>query len=492
VSSRQCTLFSVVVVVSLLTGCGASKIIDASSLEYVSISDVLGTSSKPTGNVRGTAIVDASALRELDLEEDPIRRLGKKGFGLGRMVSPSGTFDTSISNDELFALPSMTPVRRVLDEEFARYSPQDDADLSKSTARSTEFQFFDRSLLYSKRSHFVLAGIVNRMDRAYLSPNNCGEIRLIYRLNYRSTTEDKAVSQPMTLNVVLKAKDERPTARRIALTTCSGIARRWLATAGSPLAGPELVNRLLAAGGPLELVKAANIDRIETNIQIRRVPSLLPGNAQADYLLNVFHYDKKSKKFEQAPLENQIDRDGLLANNDLRSDFSRWLLDADRIRALDAGTILIPDKFLSNSGIATTRSNLAQLERDPVIALVQPDDSLDAVLKESDVVGALKKAADKGVVLQNINSVASFNRRLHDVTCTGCHETRSIGGFHLPGAEPILADASSTTAASAHFFGDQDRRRDILGAFGNGIVPDFSRGFADQPQRRGSADAGTR
>jgi len=31
-------------------------------------------------------------------------------------------------------------------------------------------------------SRFVLAGIVNRMDRAYLAEANCGEIRLIYRL----------------------------------------------------------------------------------------------------------------------------------------------------------------------------------------------------------------------------------------------------------------------------------------------------------------------
>jgi hypothetical protein len=46
--------------------------------------------------------------------------------------------------------------------------------------------------------------------------------------------------------------------------------------------------------------------------------------------------------------------------------------------------------------------------------------------------------------------------------------------------------------ASPHFFGDQVRRRDILTAFSEGRVPDFSRGFASRPQSRGSSElAGT-
>ena len=32
-----------------------------------------------------------------------------------------------------------------------------------------DFQLFDRALLYSTQTRFVLAGIVNRMDRAYVS-----------------------------------------------------------------------------------------------------------------------------------------------------------------------------------------------------------------------------------------------------------------------------------------------------------------------------------
>ena len=54
------------------------------------------------------------------------------------------------------------------------------------------------------------------------------------------------------------------------------------------------------------------------------------------------------------------------------------------------------------------------------------------MFSESDVVAALKKAAEDGVKLQNIRSPAGFERRLNDMTCSGCHQTRGIGGFHFP------------------------------------------------------------
>ena len=86
------------------------------------------------------------------------------------------------------------------------------------------------------------------------------------------------------------------------------------------------------------------------------------------------------------------------------------------------------------------------------------------MFSESDVVAALRKAADGGVTLQNIRSPAGFERRLNDVTCSGCHQTRGIGGFHFPGVDWMAAKPSNSTVvpASPHFFGDQIRRRDIL------------------------------
>ena len=67
------------------------------------------------------------------------------------------------------------------------------------------------------------------------------------------------------------------------------------------------------------------------------------------------------------------------------------------------------------------------------------------LFQESDVVAALKKAAESGVTLQNIRSVAGFERRLNDVTCSGCHQTRGIGGFHFPGVDWMAANPSNST-----------------------------------------------
>ena len=51
-------------------------------------------------------------------------------------------------------------------------SPSHKADLPNETIGVGivfDFQLFDRALLYSPDARFVLSGIVNRMDRAYLA-----------------------------------------------------------------------------------------------------------------------------------------------------------------------------------------------------------------------------------------------------------------------------------------------------------------------------------
>jgi hypothetical protein len=107
---------------------------------------------------------------------------------------------------------------------------------------------------------------------------------------------------------------------------------------------------------------------------------------------------------------------------------------------------------------------------------------------DDEIVTALEKAS-ANAPLENLQSVAGFARRLDDMTCSGCHQTRAVGGFHFPGKErPEWAAGAVVAAASPHFFGDQERRRDILGAFRESRTPDFSRGFSARPQARRSND----
>jgi hypothetical protein len=441
---------------------------------------------------RGAAITDQLALRELD----------RGRFGLGAVLMPARSADAPISNGQLFALPSMLAVRSAIDNAFERYVAGQQADQPTETigvGNTFDLQLFDRAQLYSPDTRFVLAGIINRMDRAYVSEVNCGEIRLIYRLTRTDApgSGEAAASPrlPMTLNLVLKAKGDHATARDGAVITCAEIARRWLATADSPLTGARLAEALLSSDGPLDLIAPGNIDLIETNLQIGHVPKSATQDFRTDYLLKVFRFDARSQMFDPVPLENQIDRERIVADENLKREFRAWLLDARHIGELDRGTILIPGKFLANAAIAATPIGFAASSLQPAFGLVQGDDAGgDPVFKESDVVAALKKAADSGVGLQNIRSVAGFERRLNDMTCSGCHQTRGIGGFHFPGVDWMAARPSNSTIVpgSPHFFGDQIRRRDILMSLRDGRPPDYSRGFSSRPQLRGSTElAGT-
>jgi hypothetical protein len=446
---------------------------------------------------RGAAVTDPYALRELDSGRFALAKV------LARMLAPTRQADAPLTNSELFALPSMAPVRKTLDEEFEQYVAKHKAELpseSIGVGDSFAFQLFDRALLYSDHTRFVLSGIINRMDRAYVAPETCGEIRLIYRLvrtDLPQQSGDDAVSPrlPMTLNVVFKAKGDRTVDGRGIKITCAEIARRWLATSDWTFTGKELADKLTAPGGPLDLVTPDNLLRIETNLQIAHAPKSAVRDFRTDYLMNVFDLDPRSQVFAQAPMEDQIDRDRLLADAGLRRAFKAWLLDPQHFSELDRGTLVIPPEFLAKRAIAPTPVGFAVSNLQPEFGLVQGDEGTsDPLFSKDDVVTALQKAVERGMPTQNIRSVAGFERRLNDITCAGCHQTRGIGGFHFPGVDWMQKHPSNSTfvPASPHFFGDQIRRRDILAALRDGRTPDYSRGFSNRPQLRGSTElAGT-
>ena len=250
---------------------------------------------------RGAAIIDPAALRELD----------RGRFGVARLLLPERSSNAPLTDSQLFALPSMRPVRQALDGEFERYVAKHKASLPNETIGVGDgfaFQLFDRALLDSPDTRFVLAGIINRMDRAYVSRADCGEIRLIYRLTQTSEPNigDNAVSPrlPMTLNLVLKARVE---GQKIA---CSEIARRWLAAGDLTLTGAEIAAKLTTNDGPLALINYANIDRIETNLQIVHALKSPTRDFRTDYLLKAFRLQCADQSMSmESPLENQIDRD---------------------------------------------------------------------------------------------------------------------------------------------------------------------------------------
>jgi hypothetical protein len=530
---------------------------------------------------RGVAVTDPLALRELDLREHRTDGAAAPGFGLNRILDAAAAGDAPMANDKLFALPSMAPIRKALDADYERYVAERRADAPRQSigvGPTYAVQLFDRTQLYSGQTRFMLAGIVNRMDRAYVAPESCGEIRLLYRLTHiggaagassssslsssspllsspsppagegrgggatseasvrgtptpdpspqgggepastaaapstasaapstvatpatvtahSRTADEAAVSPaadasiaslrlPMTLNIVLKARGDGMAA------SCADIARRWLAITELPQDGADLAVKLMAEGGPLELIRPENIDRIETNLQIAHAPKSDVSDFRTDYLMKVFHYDPQARIYTEATLENQLDRDRILKEPALGLEFKTWLLDPKHLSEFDRGTVLVPEKFLATRAVAPTPIGFARSSLQPAFGLVGGDEAGAPLFKESDIVTALQQAAERGVAFENIHSPAGFERRLNDMSCAGCHQTRGIGGFHFPGVDWMAAKPSNSTVvpASPHFFGDQIRRRDIVTALRDGTAVDFSRGFSDRPQLRGSTE----
>ena len=68
---------------------------------------------------RGIAIIDPGALRELDHGR----------LGLMHVMMPWRSDDRPLANEQLFALPSMMPVRKALDTDFERYVERHQAEL---------------------------------------------------------------------------------------------------------------------------------------------------------------------------------------------------------------------------------------------------------------------------------------------------------------------------------------------------------------------------
>lgn len=433
---------------------------------------------------RGTAITDPDLLKKLD-QHDVLT--------ISRLLWPERNANVPLTTDLMFSwLSQLKQIPPAIDAEFERYVAQQKAAYPSETigvGEGFDVQLFDRANLNSRDTRFVLAGIVNRMDRAYVSEESCGEIRLIYRLARFETGPNggkTATRLPVTFNLVMKARDPRQTDGGGKPITCAEVARRWL--------GDGDWQGLI--GGSLH-PSDAMLDRIETNIQVSVAPKSALHDFRSDYLLKVFRYDAATKTFEESTLENQIDRDRILADEALRRGFRDWLLAPENLRELDRGTVLIPEKFLAKAAVVPTPAGLDASALQPEFGMMQGEGKGEGkdnpVFTDDDVVGALKQAAARGD-MQNIRSVAGFQRRLNDVTCAGCHQTRGIGGFHFPGVD-WLADKPSNAAivpASPHFVGDQLRRRDILTAFAVGKRPDFSRGFASRPQTRGGSElAGT-
>ncbi|WP_245494569.1 hypothetical protein, partial [Mesorhizobium sp. M4B.F.Ca.ET.017.02.2.1] len=437
----------------------------------------------------GAGAAPAATLDSSVAVTDPatLQALERGGLSISRLLGPAIGLTRDVDNRGLFSVRALTPVRNAVKQEIAdepAASPDPYvAGLAKSKDTS---QKFNPKYIDDNGSTLDLTGVVNRMDRGYLGHTECGEIRLIYRFHY--SVEEKPGERvssrlPLTMSLVFNAKPTAATGRaskdrpRAADGSCADVARRWLAAGGKDLAPEQLAAWLRSDEGPLSgaMLNSSQIMRLELNMQVLRLSASTRRDfgGHAEYLLKIFKWDPATATFQESRMENQIERKTVLAD---RRAFAKWLLTDRNIYDLDRGRLIVDEKFLATSAVSVAPGGMARSQNNIAYGLLD-----DAAVDK-----ALKDYVARGNALRTIKSVAGFNLRLNEMSCTGCHQTHGIAGFHYTGADPASEPRRNAVfvPGSAVFFADLPRRLAIVEQFAAGEHPDFSKGFAARPDAK--------
>lgn len=388
---------------------------------------------------------------------DPELLLGLEhdGLALGTLLEVEPGLG---SNDHLAESRRFAPVVQELEDELARATRAD--KLAGVDVGRFSHRLFDRRFLRLPQARFALAGIVNRPDRAAFAEGSCGELRLIYRLQYR-LDEAHASKLPMTIGV------ELPVPR--GSDGCRSAQQRWVEPRADSVAARIA---WLRAHGPLQneaLGRVANNARVVLNLQLVRWPSTVRPDlgGHAEYLLRAFRADAAGV-LRPEPLENTIDAKALRTPAQQRA-FATWL--DEQASRIDGGTPLLPEPWLAKRALSVTPRGLHRLANRPFSAAL--DDKLLA-------------GRDFGAA-RFVKSSAGLLRRLDELSCQGCHEARSVAGFHLLGEDSDEQPPENALAlpVSPQVLADLPRRLRVARAMLDGNVPDFAAPFAERPSGGG-------
>lgn len=317
----------------------------------------------------------------------------------------------------------------------------------------------DPAWLSAASARYELVGVVNRMDRAPFAAGTCGELRLLYRLAYRAPTI--ASRLPLTVNLVYLLE---PGAR-----SCRRMVAEWRPPPGAGAAW-------LRAEGPLRPENLAHLKSLETNYQVIRSAAGIRNQmgGSAEYVLRVFR--PEGERLVRAPLENTPDVARLAADPALRGELLAFLRREPTLAAIDRGTVLIPDRFLATQASSFAPHGLARMQNRP----------FDAVFDPADFAGL--DLAGRRLV----RSPEAVLRRLDDLTCVGCHQGRTIAGFHFVGEDRADTHPLNAVffAGSGHFRTDLVRRVAYLEQLERGGEPPADRPLSIAPtgERAGYGD----
>lgn len=405
-----------------------------------------GSTSSDTGHndeIPPLAVFDYGALRQMERDGYDFASMA---FGW-RRAHPGLVDNRTLSKNAKYASIVET---LGLDLAEARRS-----DAAAGVGMRFAHRLFDHRWLTNPRARFELVSVVNRVDRRPFVAGSCGELRLIYRLAYGTEHRGAGVSSrlPMTVNVVhvLSGPD----------------CRHWLRQAARVPAQPgserndllRLEPMLVAAlEGKLELRS------VEVNLQLVRWPSTVRPTlaGHAEYLLRVFRPDAAGPGFIPASLENTPDVVRLSHDAALVGELSSWLRSPEQVNAIANGTVQVPERFLTKAAVSVAPHGLARRSNRPFTALLEP-------------------------LWRELPGADETLRRLDGLSCPGCHQSRSVAGFHILGQDaPELRADVLMVPHSPHFEDDAGRRGRYVAALLGGEVPAEYRPPAEHPSAAGT------
>ncbi|HSC89418.1 MAG TPA: hypothetical protein VLC09_19180 [Polyangiaceae bacterium] len=388
------------------------------------------------------------------LEPGVLAQLDQRGWGLGRVVL--GTDDkTTLELDRNAAFHDIFEALRADLARAKRKFP-----LAFPTSMMG-FRLFDPGWLASEEMHFELIGVFNRLDRKAFYPGTCGEVRLLYRLAYVTEQggEEMTSRLPLTVNVVLLVDDDG--------AGCAEVARGWQTR--EALTGEGLA-QWLEGEGPLGRAARSRFrpKAVETNLQTIRLQSTVQTSlaGHIEYSMHVFH--REGDAFVPAALENVPDVERLRHDAKLKAELLATLSRPEELAALDSGLLNLPERYLAKSAISVSPRGLTRLANRPFSRLFDEEDFAGLELSG----------------YRTIRSPTALLRRLDGASCTGCHQSRSIAGFHHVGDEPVDAPAyrSLLHGSSSHLRADLLRREQYVASLASGAAPEE---FRPLPERQG-------
>lgn len=423
---------------SALNGAPASVAVTNTGSEESAAEQSLAPSEASTGDESLDGTVDASLVVQRILDPDTLHALEADGFGFRRLLEridgaarvPAGTswnrLKTAIAEDVA---------------EVKRSDPQAGVGVARYSHR-----LFDVRWLDDPEVRFELTGVVLRLDRFAFQESGCGEVRLIYRLGYEKTVGKELLASrlPATVGVELFVEREKGD------PFCARAVRRWIPpeTDGdghhfwTSNAGPLAPARLRFGEGDL---------RVVTNVQTVRWPSTVrPAfGGHAEYALRTF-VPAAGEGLRSAPLENTPDVARLLTSPELKRRFVEWLTQAETVHAIDVGNVLVPEEFLALRATSVTPRGLARRANRPFRSVLAPSELAGVDWSQGAVV----------------RSAAAALRRLDQLSCPGCHQARTVAGFHFLGEEPEATPGPNRVAVplSMHVLEDDARRRQVVAA----------------------------